>query len=147
MRTRTTTIAAALLLAALTGCSSASEPEQPAAAPSQAPAAEAPSTSAEDKAKAREAAGLPPSPEPQPRAAFLAALNALEPDLVHGKDDKAISRGLDTCSALKRHPGDRSKQIEVTAKRWTSPDHPEGRSLPTAEKVLDLSHKHLCPDF
>ncbi len=99
-----------------------------------------------DKAKAREAAGLP-SPEPQPRADFLAALNALEPDLVHGKDDKAISRGLDTCSTLKRHPGDRSKQIETTAKRWTSPDHPEGRSLPMAEKVLDLSHKHLCPDF
>lgn len=112
-----------------------------------APASSAPSVSDEDRAKAREAAGLPESPAPADRAAFLKGLNAIDPDIVHGKDDKAVSRGINACSSIKNFPGDRDKQVEMTGSRFSSPDSPEGRDPATAAKILDLAHKHICPSF
>ncbi|MFC9121371.1 hypothetical protein ACFTXO_16485 [Streptomyces sp. NPDC057067] len=74
-------------------------------------------------------------------------MNAIDEDIVHGKDDKAISRGVDTCGIFSRFPDDEPKQIDQTNQRWSSPTHPEGHGLATAEKILDLAHKHICPDF
>ncbi|OII64602.1 hypothetical protein BJP40_19890 [Streptomyces sp. CC53] len=148
MRTRTTTAAIALLLATLTGCSSSSEPEQPAAAPSQAPAAEAPSISAEDKAKAREAAGLPPKPDAATRQAFLDALNAIDPRIVDGKDEKAVSRGLNQCSSIKNSPDDKAKLAQLALGRFTVTSRlPEISTPETGAKINDVAHRHLCPDF
>ncbi|WP_405930334.1 hypothetical protein [Streptomyces sp. NBC_00827] len=141
MRTRHAAIAAAALLA-LSACTTDSSTDAKAS-----PSSSAPSVSAADLAKAREAAGLPPSPEPAPRAAYIDGLNAIDPDIVHGKDDKAVSRGINTCSSIKNFPGDGAKQIKLTGQRFSSPTHPEGRDTATAEKILDLAHKHICPDF
>lgn len=138
MRTRTTTagILAALALT-LTACGSEEEPTVD---------NEPSSISAEDKAKIREDAGYPPEPDAATAAAFIKALNAIDGDIVHGKDDKALRRGSETCRLIKDHP-DRAKQIEQTNKRWSSPTHPDGHGLATAEKILDAAHEHLCPDF
>jgi hypothetical protein len=101
----------------------------------------------DELAGARAAAGLPPSPSPGPRSAYISSLNALDTDIVHGKDDKAISRGLDECSTIKAFPGDRAKQISMANSRFSSPTHPEGHGLAIAGKILDVVHKNLCPDF
>lgn len=137
--------AAALAALMLTGCEEGSEGAAD-AKPSK-PASSAPSVSAEDRAKAREAAGLPESPAPADRAAYIDGLNAIDPDIVHGEEDKAVSRGINACSGIKNFPGDRDKQVEMTGARFSSPDSPEGRDAATAGKILDLAHKYICPDF
>lgn len=132
----------AALAVTLVGCTTDSTTDAKAS-----PSSSAPSVSAADLAKAREAAGLPPSPEPAARAAYIDGLNAIDPDIVHGKDDKAVSRGINTCSTIKSSPKDKAKQIKLTGQRFTSPTHPEGRDAATSEKILNLVHKHICPDF
>lgn len=149
MRTHTTTIvvAAALLLAALTACGTEPAPDKPAAGPVPSTATQSPTLSTEDTDEAGEAAELPPSPDAATRTAYLAALDGIDADIVHGKNDKAISRGRITCADLKRYPGDKAKQVQTATKRWSSPTHPEGRTPAVAEDILEASHKHLCPDF
>ncbi|MFD9454942.1 hypothetical protein ACFWBC_17895 [Streptomyces sp. NPDC059985] len=156
-----TTVAGLLVL---TGCAEVAPAEsKPAALPSaakpsvpsaSAPAAAAPKPSAvkssapsADPAAARAAAGLPAAPEGAARQAFIGGLDAIDRDIVHGKEDKAISRGVNTCSAIKSHPGDRAKQIEQTEQRWTSPTHPEGHGAAKAARILDVAHKNICPTF
>ncbi|MCX4780070.1 hypothetical protein [Streptomyces sp. NBC_01264] len=146
MRTHHT---AAVLLAAaaiaLTGCSSEPKPDaMPISSPS--PAAPA-STSSVDRDAARAAAGLPPEPKGAQRKAFLDGLNAIDKDIVHGKDDKAISRGIDTCGLVKNFPGDLTKQVEQTEKRWTSPTHPDGHGQVKAAQILAVSQAAICPTF
>ncbi|MEV6614252.1 hypothetical protein AB0N31_10590 [Streptomyces sp. NPDC051051] len=145
MRTRTATATAAAVLGvlAVTGCSSTDD---------KATAKPTPSTTQsgltdEQRAQAREAAGLPPTPQAADWKAYIKALDALDPDIVHGKEDKAVSRGIDTCSAYKRYPGDSAQQVKVTRMRFTSPTHPEGRDATTAQKILDVAHKHICPTY
>lgn len=148
MRIKTSLIATAALAVALTACGTA---DNPPATRSDKGGAEAtttaPTLSPDAKASIRAAAGLPPEPAPAARTAFLAALNAIDPDIVHGKEDKAISRGLDTCSTFKRYPGDTTKQVDMTNKRWSSPSRPDGHGLATAKKIHAAAHTHLCPDF
>ena len=141
MRTRTTTAGVLAALAiTLTACSSTEEPT------TVDQSSQPPALSDADKAKIREDLGYPPEPDAATADAFIKALNAIDTDIVHGKDEKALSRGADTCRMIKDHP-ERAKQIEQTNKRWTSPTHPDGHGLATAEKILDTTHKHLCPDF
>lgn len=145
MRTRTITagLAAAAALLTLTACSTTEE-----ASTVEKPGTSAPSSPSQaDLDKAREAAGLPPKPDAATARAFVDALNAIDPDIVHGKDEKAVSRGSDTCGIIKRYPDDQAKQIEQTNKRWISANHPDGHGLATAEKILHAAHEHLCPDF
>ncbi|MFI2431975.1 hypothetical protein [Streptomyces sp. NPDC018693] len=141
MRIRTTAITAAIILGAtLTACSSSPEPD----------ATATPTASAltdEQKAAIREAAGLPPTPQPAEWSAYIKALNAIDTDIVHGKEEKAVRRGIDTCSGIKRYPDDTAKQIATTGSRFSSPTHPEGRPRATAEKILEAAHKYICPDF
>ncbi|HKX69891.1 MAG TPA: hypothetical protein VJM75_01630 [Acidimicrobiales bacterium] len=101
----------------------------------------------EQRASIAADAGLPPTPNAADWAAYINALDAIDPDIVHGKEDKAVSRGINTCSSLKRYPGDRTKQVNFTKQRFTSPTHPEGRDTATAAKILDAAHKHICPDY
>jgi hypothetical protein len=146
MRTRiTTAVLTAALAFSVVACEGETTTDGAGGTP--APSSSAPSVSAEDLAKAREAAGLPPKVTPAARAAYVKALNAISLDIVHGKADKAVSRGYDVCSSIKNFPGDRDKQVEMTGQRFTSPTHPEGRDKATAGKILDLTHKHICPKF
>lgn len=147
MRTHHTaiTLLATAGLLTLTGCSSEPKPDskpissQPAAAPAATPSA--------DPDAARAAAGLPPEPKGAQRKAFLDGLNAIDKDIVHGKDDKAISRGIDTCGLVKTFPGDLTKQVEQTNKRWTSPTHPDGHGQVKAAQILAVSQSAICPTF
>jgi hypothetical protein len=141
----TPAITTALLLA-LTACSSDTEEAKPVDKPK---ASDTPSVSAEDMAKAREAAGLPPEPTAEVRKAFLDALNAIDPRIIKpGKDDQAVSRGLNQCGAIKRTPDDREKLIQSTLGRFTIDTRlPEIATPETGGKILDAVHKHLCPDF
>jgi hypothetical protein len=140
VRTRTASIAAALIITSLTACEDKGDMDSK-------PAATKSDISQADRDKAREAAGLPAEPKGAQRQAFIDGLNAIDPDVVHGKEDKAVSRGIDTCGILKRFPGDRAKQIDQSNRRWSSPMHPEGHGLAKAAKILDVAHKNICPDF
>jgi hypothetical protein len=146
--TRIRTLAAVLAAVAALALSACDDSTgKPAASASKPAKTVDPSKAAKDLADAREAAGLPPSVAPAARAAFLDGLNAIDPDIVHGKDDKAVSRGLDSCSSIKNFPGDRAKQVKLIGMRFSSPTHPEGRDTATATKIRDLAHKHICPSF
>ncbi|MFJ5804855.1 hypothetical protein [Streptomyces sp. NPDC093093] len=144
MRThRTIMLLATAGLLAVTGCTSteASKPEAP-AKPASSPTTATPNPDAR-----RVAAGLPVEPRGAARTAFLAGLDAIDTDIVHGKDDKAISRGIDTCGLIKRFPNDKAGQVDQTNKRWISATHPEGHGLAKAGKILEVARKNICPDF
>lgn len=148
MRTRTITAGiTAVLTLTLVGCAEESVNGSSTATASDKPTATASELTPEVRESIRAAVGLPPSPKPVDRAAYIDGLNAINPDIVHGKDDKAISRGINACSSIKNLPGETAKQIGMASRRFTSPTHPEGRDTATSKKILALAHKHICPDF
>lgn len=144
MRTHLKTVVLAAAALALAGCTSVTTSDPKPDTKTVSPPAATPSV---DPDAVRAAVGLPPEPKGAARQAFLDGLNAIDKDIVHGKDDKAISRGIDTCGVYKRFPGDAAKQADQTNKRWTSPTHPDGHGPAKAAKILDVAHKNICPDF
>jgi len=86
-------------------------------------------------------------PDSATAAAYVADLDAIDPDIVHGKADKAISRGRDQCSSIYQYPDDRAMLVDYVEKRFTSPDAPGGHGKAKSEKILNVVHTHLCPDF
>ncbi|MFS0697795.1 hypothetical protein [Streptomyces nitrosporeus] len=137
MRTRTTAALITAGLLALTACTDDDTAAKPSAPPS---------LTAEQRASALAAAGLPQT-TPEQEAAFVAALDAIDTDIAHGKADKAASRGRSQCQTIHENPDDTAKQIEFAGKRFTSPTHPEGRTPDIAKKINSAAHEHLCPDF
>lgn len=145
MRTQSTIMLLATAgLLAVTGCTSTETTEPK---PDAKPASSSPPKASPNRDAVRAAAGLPPEPKGTARTAFLASLNAIDKDIVHGKDDKAISRGIDTCGIFKRFPNDQAKQVDQTNKRWISATHPDGHGLIKAAKILEVAHKEICPNF
>ncbi|MFF4448752.1 DUF732 domain-containing protein [Streptomyces sp. NPDC001502] len=148
MRTHhTITLLAAAGLLALTGCSGAvtSEPkpdDKIAASPSASQSSIAP----EALSSAAAAAGIPPSPAPEQRAIYLAALNKIDPEIVDGKDDKAVSRGLSQCQSMKDEK-DPTKRVESTNRRFISPNHPDGFGPTKAAFILAAVQTNLCPTY
>jgi len=62
-----------------------------------------------------------------------------------GKTDKAASRGRDQRTSIASFPGDRAKLVDLTDRRFISPNRPEGFGAATAEKILDVVRKHIRP--
>lgn len=125
----------------------------PKAAPKSAPAV-APATTAGsptpsfDWSSAEAAAGIPPKPDAVTQAAYIADLRAIDPDIIGKKDEERIvDRGRDQCSSIKKFPNDRAKLVDLTNKRFTAPDHPDGFGLAKAAKILNVVHKRLCPTY
>ncbi|MEV6954190.1 hypothetical protein [Streptomyces sp. NPDC051183] len=137
-----TGIAAAALLA-LTGCSSDPEPADAAKA---SPSAVATPSASVDIEATRSSAGIPPSPPPAQRAAYLAALNKIDPEIVDGKDDKAVSRGLSQCQAMKDEQ-DVTKRVAQVESRFTGPNHPEGFGTTKSAGILVAVQANLCPTY
>ncbi|MEV6079675.1 hypothetical protein AB0L80_31870 [Streptomyces sp. NPDC052069] len=139
MRTRTTAVAliATSLLTTLTACGGDDTAAKPSAPPS---------LTDQQRSSARAAAGLP-DPTPEQEAAFVAALDAIDKDIAHGKADKAASRGRSQCQTIHDWPKDEAKQIDLATQRFTSPTHPEGRTSAVAKKINEAAHHNLCPDF
>ncbi|MCX4782298.1 hypothetical protein [Streptomyces sp. NBC_01264] len=132
---------------ALTGCGSdsgapnADKPSAstvPSAAPSSSPSA--------DPSAARPDSGLPPSPAPAQRAAYLAALNAIDPEIVNGKDDKAVSRGLDQCQSMKGEK-DPAERVSGANQRFIGPNHPNGFGPVKSGLIVAAVQTNLCPTY
>jgi hypothetical protein len=142
MHARTAAAVAALLLATLTACGSSSETDtKPSSAPKELTQAQ--------RDSARTAAGLPPGPSAKAQAAFISDLNTIDPRIVKpGKDDQAVSRGINQCGSIKTSPKDRKKLVELTLDRFTITSRfPEISTPAVGGKILDAVHKRLCPDF
>jgi hypothetical protein len=122
----------------------------PKSAPTAAPATTAASTAASprDFSSAEAAAGIPPKPDAVTQAAYIADLNAIDRDIVGKKDEKTIvDRGRNQCRSIKDFPNDRAKLVDLTNKRFTAPEHPDGFGPAKAAKILDVVHKRLCPTY
>ena len=159
IRTITITLAAAIALGA-TGCAStppkaaaadpapaASSAVPAAPATSAVPAAPADAVTPASSAPAPAGGGLPPKPDAATTAKYIAALIAIDPEIVNGKDDKAVSRGRDECSSIAQSPKDREKLVDLANKRFLGPTHPDGFGFSKAAKILDVVHTYICPTF
>ncbi|MFJ6432127.1 hypothetical protein [Streptomyces sp. NPDC091416] len=137
-------LAAGLLAVTLAACGSSSDDKPATAAGGTASRADR----EEARDAAREAAGLPPEPSVTKRYAYLEALDAIDPRISKpGKDDQSVSRGLDQCGSIKTTK-DRARLVELALERFTIDTRlPDIDNEATGGKILDVVHKHLCPDF
>jgi hypothetical protein len=103
--------------------------------------------SEEEREALLDGAGIAPEPDAATADAYLAALDAIDPEIDGNDPESAISRGRDTCRTIHDHPDDRAEQIEQTNQLFTHPDHPDGWGPETAEQILDTTHEHLCPGY
>ncbi|MFB9734320.1 hypothetical protein [Streptomyces sp. NPDC057386] len=110
-----------------TGRPAASEPGRPAGAPAT--------------------AALPPRPDSRGEAAYVRALTAIDPDIVHDDESGAVDRGRAQCRTIRAFPGDTARQISEAERRFTSPGHPQGFGRAKAARIVDAVHTQLCPDF
>ncbi|WP_052682054.1 hypothetical protein [Saccharothrix sp. ST-888] len=163
MRFRSLAPALAVAAIALTGCSSSGSSTAAPAAPSASTAASAPASDAsaaqpaspgsaapgDSTAPAKPAppsdAGLPPKPDAPGVAKLVAALDAIDPDIVAGQPDKAVDRARNQCQSIYDFPKDRAKLIDLTNQRFTSPKHPDGFGADKAEKILTALQTTICP--
>ncbi|MFD4660846.1 hypothetical protein ACFWP2_35115 [Kitasatospora sp. NPDC058444] len=157
MRTRTTAAAVVVALLAFgsAACSSASS-NGAAAAPSSAAAAQptsaaaapaAPEASAPAETTAPAVAGIPPKPDAVTTSAYIAALTAIDPEIVSDKPDRAVSRGRDQCRSVADSPKDTAGLVELTNKRFTSAKHPDGFGPEKSKRILEVVRKHICPTY
>ncbi|GHF77604.1 hypothetical protein GCM10018790_64660 [Kitasatospora xanthocidica] len=91
--------------------------------------------------------GLPPKPDEATTAKYLAALIAIDPEIVGDKPDRAVSRGRDQCSSVAQHPHDTAGLVKLTNQRFTSPKHPEGLGDAKSTRILAAVRAHVCPTF
>ena len=97
--------------------------------------------------RAKGGAALPPRPDANGEAAYVRALTAIDPDIVHDKEDEAVDRGRDQCATIHDHPDDRERQIDAAMRRFTSPGHPDGFGRVKSTRIVDAVHTNLCPDY
>ncbi|OKI30116.1 hypothetical protein [Streptomyces sp. CB03911] len=158
MQTRTTTLTRLTLTAVLatgaTACASGA-PAPPAAEPAAATpvatrtAAAAPSAAVPPTpgAPASVPGGPPPTPDAATTARYIAALTAIDPEIVDKKPDRAVSRGRDQCTSIGTWPNDRQRLVDLTGQRFTSAKHPDGFGPEKASLILDVVHANLCPTY
>ncbi|MFD7964305.1 hypothetical protein ACFV5J_26240 [Streptomyces zaomyceticus] len=140
----------AVALLALTSCGTA---ENPPATPSDKNGAEAstdrPATLSPDaKAGIRAAAGLPDDPDAKTRQAYLDALDAIDARIIKpGKEDQAVSRGINQCGSIK-NVKDEAKLAQTALERFTVDTRlPDIANPTTGEAINKAAHTHLCPSF
>lgn len=92
-------------------------------------------------------ADIPPEPDAKNWSAYIAALTAIDPDIVHGKEEKAVDRGRDQCGSVRRSPNDQAKLVDLTTRRFISPDHPEGFGQAKSARILAAVRKYICPTY
>ncbi|MFC9619522.1 hypothetical protein ACFTXM_05865 [Streptomyces sp. NPDC056930] len=99
----------------------------------------APEATAVDHSAAEKAAGIPPAPTGADRAAYLAAIKAVDPRIVED-EEKAIDAGRNQCASL-ANPND--KDNWAAAQRFGNDTRPltdaQGKQLNEALR------KTLCP--
>ncbi|MET9923317.1 MULTISPECIES: hypothetical protein [unclassified Streptomyces] len=141
---RTTALPAALLAAALlvlSACTPEEDNAAPAPAASTSAAQEQPADDADsgESSDAERAAGIPDAPTGADRAAYLAAVKAVDPRIVED-EEKAIDAGRNQCSHLAA-PNDKSDWL--AAQRFGNDARPltdaQGKALNAALRAT------LCP--
>ncbi|MBB2946520.1 hypothetical protein FB565_006288 [Actinoplanes lutulentus] len=137
-RVATAVMAAGLL----TACGSSGADDEAA----QTPAADA-VAAAEEIAEAEEAAAIPPKPDDETAAKYLAALEEIDPEILKREPERLIDRGREQCSTIKRFSGNPDKILQYANLRFTSPEHPNGFGDATANEINTVIVKHLCPDL
>lgn len=126
--------------AAITTADASTQPAPTTAAPASR-AAGAATTAAASPAR------IPPTPNAETWAAYIAALKRIDPDIVHGKEEKAVDRGRDQCGSVKDWPNDQAKLVNLTNKRFIGPTHPQGFGTAKAEQILAAVRKYICPTY
>ncbi|GAA4575857.1 hypothetical protein GCM10023193_75400 [Planotetraspora kaengkrachanensis] len=128
---------ALVALTALSGCGSDTTAED---APSGAPSVVVASIAS--------VTGLPPMPDEATQAKYIAALKAIDPEIVGDQDEtEIVNHGRDQCVSVKDWPKEQAKLVGLTAKRFKTPDHPDGFGAAKNKLILAAVRKHLCPDY
>ncbi|BBH68600.1 hypothetical protein ACTI_52850 [Actinoplanes sp. OR16] len=105
-----------------------------------------PSAAAAAVAEAEKAAGLPPMPDEEAVDGYLAALEKINPEIVSATDpDQLVDRGRNQCVTIKDYGDDEEKVVKWANTRFSSPDHPDGFGVVTAEKINEVVEEYLCP--
>ncbi|MFD7103100.1 hypothetical protein [Streptomyces celluloflavus] len=143
-RTAATALTALVLAITLTACSSSDDKKPAANTPPSAPSS---SNTTPSKAPAADIKGMPPQPDAATQTKYIRDLTAIDADIVHGKEDKAVRRGLNQCNTIYNFPKDKQKQVDLAGQRFTSPTHPDGFGPTKAAKIRDAVHTHLCPSY
>lgn len=143
MHTCTTTVIVAVLSSILVGCSSIEDSGSTGKAKSSGSANE---LTPQERASIQAEVGIPPAPGPAIRSAYIADLTEINPDIVHGRPDLAVSRGRGQCASIKDGES-RERLLETTNDRFTSFDRPHGFGTAAAAKILNVVHQRLCPDY
>ncbi|MFD0078215.1 hypothetical protein ACFVIY_37940 [Streptomyces sp. NPDC127166] len=129
--------------------SSTPPPAPTTAAPRPTTAAPAPTTAAPTPAPTTSApaATLPPKPDAKDERAFLDALNAIDPRIIKpGKEDQAVSRGINQCSSITAGTADEAKLAQLALQRFTVDTRlPEIATPETGRRINAAAHRHLCP--
>ena len=125
------------VLVALAGCGSDTTAEdRPSGAPSVVVASIASVT------------GLPPEPDEETQAKYIAALKAIDPEIVGDQDEtEIVNHGRDQCVSIKEWPKEQAKLIGLTAKRFKAPGHPDGFGATKNKMIIAAVRKYLCPTY
>lgn len=142
-RTAVTALTALVLAAALSACSSDNSTN----AASKRANTTAPSAPSKATADAEATAGTPPKPDVAMKLGYIRALTGIDPDIVHGRENKAVDRGLNQCQTIHNFPKDKPKQTKMAEMRFTSPRHPQGFGKVKAAQIVEAVHVNLCPKF
>lgn len=94
---------------------------------------------------AEEQPAVPPAPDAATRTAYIADLEAIDPDIVHGDPDTAVNRGRNLCQAMRGKPMD--QWVTPAAQRFTSPTHPDGFGQYITSRIVGVVFTRLCPNY
>lgn len=145
-----TTLAVLLLIAALAGCGGNTDDQPITPTPGVA------STAAEQSVPPEPSISVVPVPSvvqsfaaaPPPNRAtvrqYIADLNAIDIDIVHGDVDTAVNRGRAQCASIAQFPKDTDRLLKLVNERFTSPRHPNGFGDTAAVRILLVIRQHLC---
>ncbi|BCB83485.1 hypothetical protein [Phytohabitans suffuscus] len=92
-------------------------------------------------------AGIAPLPDQATALEFVDVLIAIDRDIVHNQEEKAVDRGRDLCAAVKSTPDDEPKLVQATIRRFTSPNHPKGFGEAKSKRILAATRKYICPSY
>ncbi|MCF2533085.1 hypothetical protein [Yinghuangia soli] len=88
--------------------------------------------------------GLPPLPDAETRAKYVAALEAVDPRIVGSDVDGVVERGRTTCRSIAANMN-HAKLITETKKKFARTGYIVGTAH--AEAIVRAANTHLCPSY
>jgi len=90
-------------------------------------------------------AGMPTKPDDATVNRVVAALDAVNKDIVGGNKELAVDHARAACQMIYNFPKDRPKLVVLTNQLFSTPAHPDGFGPETADKILTAVQSSLCP--